>query len=1189
MMADAEFTASLVTLCRQTLSGDRATISAAEENLKALLQPNGAHIGHRVKCLFRIILLPSTLILQPTAIADNDLKVVSPELQLWVAICLKNFIRSNFDTPESHGGVSDDLRHLLRCFLVVAVLNHSRLGLDKNVFRQLEETLHMLSEYDFPHNMDFAMLFMEYCHLSDVAPTVVANAFSQRVHKAASMRTQVNVGINSAVENSQSLARSLEEAKSTVHLAYGESCAKLVASYSQVHQSLESYSAAMAVGDLGILGRVYCELFRTIASSCDAMCEVLKGVTLCDLDLGKFLQAAAYLFPKEQLLIHAISNSTGTCEVKHDKGDALMYFDDRVLYKDPALWQMSSAALPEIGNHGQWVIVSLRAGSVLNEATVDLEYFRRKTQTLGVFKRLMKKYKTSLYGDAILSELKIVLTVSENMLLYVFKVCLSKLREFLPKASVAGAPNCMSRVVLDILEAITYITKILTYIHAIDLPECCEDNVDVYLGGMLELLRFSDPVILQVDQSGIIRKMKVAICKLMRYYGERYQEAFCPFVFQCIDDTVALCRGLSQQSDDDRLCSAILEFLTASASTHWNPHGGRNSPFTDADYLADMIRSIVLPNIGFRECDLFLMEDCPLEFVQRELDTGTGHSRRFAAISLLKKLVNTYGQIVQYILNQFALNVSSVNDYKLKELYLQLIICSNFKANDGFQVHAYFSEHLRGDLLRESQSLINEQANVLIVMAIMKFLFTFKKQIPVNELSSLVAPISAFLRHQNDAVRFLAAETLNRILPLVRDYKAQLKQTLLQALGCILQLMRSEPPNEFYVRCVMRIFLFLRQDVLESGFVMLDIIVELIKKASDNPVNPVFNHYLFECLATLLRIHLSAGSMDAVARIEDGLIPTIAIIMQQDMHPFVPYGLQILHILLRATQQPGSTYMQLFSHLTCIDTWRASTANAHGAAKLLVCYFERHALFEKEIVANIERILGVFHFCLTHRKLSLVALDLLNGLVRYLPVAFYSKFITSIVTVMLSFIHKTKTGESIPRVVTSMALLATSLHLQQYAPGFVETLETIQAGICRNFFQVVYVPNAQKVLALESKRVLMVGTAIMLASPVVQVSGDIFTQLANFLGELIQGQSLKAAPNPVEHDEMEDLMQDLEFDVSFVRLRSVEDPANRGGAKLLDPSVNVEHMVRSSLRPIASIIQQLPPGGSAHTLLNLLN
>ncbi|CDR95305.1 hypothetical protein, conserved [Babesia bigemina] len=1188
-MAEAEFTATVVTLCRQTLSGDRAVISAAEENLKALLQPNGVHIRHRMQCLFRLILIPSPLILQPTAIADNDLKVVSPELQLWVTICLKNFIRNNFDTPESHGGLSDDLRHLLRCLLVVAVLNHSRIGLDKNVFRQLEETLHMLSEYDFPHNMDFAILFMEYCHLSDVAPAVVANAFSQRVHKEASLRTQVNMGMNPSVENSQSLARSLEEAKSTAHLAYGESCAALVASYSQIHQSLESYSTALTVGDLGILGRAYGGLYRTIVSGCESMCQVLKGVTLSDLDLGKFLQAAAYLFPKERLLIHSVNSSTSGSEMKHDKGDPLMYFDDRVLYKDPALWQMSGATLPELGIEGQWVMVTLRPGSLINEATIDVDYFRRKSHTLGVFKRLMKKYKTSVYGDAILSELKIVLTLSESMLLYVFKACLCKLREYVPMMSVAGSTNCLSRVVLDLLESITSITKILTYIHVIDMPECCEDNLDVYLGGMLELLRFSDPVILQVDQSGIVRKLKVAICKLLRYYGERYQEAFRPFVFQCIDDTVALCRALSQQSEDDRLCSAILEFLAASASTHWNPHGGRNSPFTDGDYLADMIRSIVLPNIGFRECDLFLIDDCPQEFVQRELDTGTGHSRRFSAISLLKKLVNTYGQMVQYILNQFALNVSGVNDYKIKELYLQLIICSNFKVNDGFQVHAYFSEHLRGDFLRESQSLINEQANVLIVMAIMKFLFTFKKQIPVNDLSSLVAPVSAFLQHQNDAVRFLAAETLNRILPLVRDYKAQLKQTLLQALGCILQRMRSEAPNEFYVRCAMRIFLYLRQDVLESGFVMLDIIVELIKKASDNPVNPIYNHYLFECLATLLRIHLAAGSMDAVARIEDGLIPTIAIIIQQDTHPFVPYGLQILYILLRSAQQPGSTYMQLFSHLTCIDTWRASTANAQGAAKLLVCYFERHALFEKEIVANIERILSIFHFCLTHRKLSLVALDLFNGLVRYLPVAFYSKFLASIVTVMLSFIHKMKTGDCIPRVVTSMALLATSLHLQQFSPGFVQTLETIQSGICRNFFQVVYVPNARKVLALESKRVLMVGTAIMLGSPVVQVSADIFTLLANFLGELIQGQSLKAAPTPVEPDEMEDLMQDLEFDVSFVRLRSVEDPANRGGARLLDPSVNVEHLVRGSLRPIASIIQQLPPGGGAQSLLNLLN
>ncbi|GIX64325.1 importin-beta N-terminal domain-containing protein [Babesia caballi] len=1188
-MGDVEFTATLVTLCRQTLSGDRSAISAAEERLKELLLPSGAHIRLRLAALFRVILVPSALVSQPAAIADDDLKAVSPELQLWVAICLKNYIRNNFDTSESHGGVGDDLRRMVRCFLLVSALNPDRLGLDKNVSRQLDEMLQMLAEGDFPHHMDFALLFMAYCHLSDVAPEAVTIAFSQRVQKAAGMRSQVNIATPTASGTSQSLARSIEESKSTVHLAYGESCANLVAAYARIQQSLVAYGAVATGGDVVTLGRSYCELYRNLLLGVDAMCEMLKGVTLSDLDLGKFLQAATFLLPEEPMCMHTVNQTSGVCEAKNDKGDPLIYFDDRRFYKEAGLWPAAGAPLPEIGSHGQWATLELRRGAALNDASIDVGYFRRKAHTLGVFRKLMKKYKTSLYEDGTLSELKIILTLSERMLLYVFKAALSKLRDFVPMLSLPGTSTCVSRVILDLLEVVTHITKIFMYIHAVDLPETCEDNAKVYLGGMMELLRFSDPLIFQVDQQGVVTKMKVAICKLMRYYAERYQECFHPFVFQCIDDVVALCRGLGQESESDRLCSAVLDFLTAAAATHWSPHGARTNPFTNAEFLADMIQAIVLPNIGFRECDLFLIEDCPLEFVQRELDTGTGHSRRFAAINFLKKLVNTYGKMVQHILNQFAQNVSTANDYKLKELYLQLIICSNFKANDGFNVHAYFAEHLRGDLLRESQSLQGSQENILIVMAILKFLFTFRKQLPTSELASMVAPVAAFLQHRHDAVRYLAAEALNRLLPLASEHKSQVKQTLLQALECLLKLMRSEPPNEFYVRCVMRIFLFLRQDVCESGFVMLDIIVELIKTASDNPVNPVYNHYLFECLSVLLRIHLGAGSVEVLARIEEGLIPTLAIIIQQEMHPFVPYALQILYILLRASKQPAPTYVQLLSHLVSIDSWRASSANAHGAAKLLVCYFERHVMFEKEIAAGIERVLGIFHFCLTHRKLSLVALELLNGIVRHLPVAFYGKFLTSIVTVLLTFVHNMKVGDCIPKVITSMALLATSLHMQQHTPGFVEVLESIQAGIVQNFLQVVYVPNARKVLALESKRVLVLGTAIMMGSPVVQASADTFRLLAEFLNDLIQGQNLRVAPAPVDTNELDELMHDLEFDVSYVRLRSVDDGEGRGGSKLLDASCNVEQLVRAALLPVAGVLRQLPPGGSTQALLNLLN
>ncbi|ORM40684.1 Exportin-2 [Babesia sp. Xinjiang] len=1185
-MADVEFTATLVTLCRQTLSGDHSAIRSAEETLKVLLQPSGSDIRLRLATLFRIILVPSALVSQPTVIADDDLNGVSSELQLWVAICLKNYVWSHFDTSESHGGVSDDLRRLVRCFLIVAVLNTDKLDLDKNVFKQLEETLHMLAEDDFPYHMDFAILFIQYCHLSDVAPEAIAITYSQRVQKAAAMRGQVNVGESMPVSNSESLARSLEEAKSTVHLAYGESCAKLLSAYAAVQQSLVEYSKVLATGELPTISRSYSGFYRNLLLGLEAMCEGLNGVTLSDLDLGKFLQAAAFLFPQEPLCIHVVNHSTNTRETKREKGDPLIYFDDRQLYKDESLWGSAVSTLPKLGSHGQWVTLAFSGGTSVNDAALDVTYFRRKAHTLRIFKRLMKKYKTSVYGDETLRELKIVLSLSENMLLYVYRAILSKLNEFVSMLSLTGTSCCLSRIVLDLLEALTSITKIFTYIHAIDLPECCEDNIDLYLGSMVELLRFSDPVILQVGHLGVVPKLKVAICKLMRYYAERYQEVFHPFVFQCIDGMVELCRGLSQNSDDDRLCSAILEFLTAAASTHWGPRGNRTNPFTNSEYLADIIRGIVLPHIGFRECDLFLIEDCASEFVQRELDTGTGHSRRFSAINFLKKLVSTYGQMVQHLLNQFAQNVSSANDYKLKELYLQIIICSNFTTNEGFNLHTYFSEHLRVDLLRESQSLQNTQDNILIVMAILKFVFTFKKHFPVTELTSLISPITSFLRHPNDAVRFLAAETLNRIAPLVRENKDQLKQPMLQALECLLKLMQSEAPNEFYVRCLMRIFQFLRQDVCESGFLMLSVIVERIKVASNNPVNPIYNHYLFECLAILLRTHLEAGSLDAVSRIEQVLIPMIAIIIQQDMHPFVPYGLQILYILLRASQQPGPTYVQLFSHLVCIDNWKSSTANAQGAVKLLVCYFERYTLFEQEIMGNMERILSIFHFCLTHRKLSMVSLDILNGVFRYLPVAFYSKFIGTIVTVLLTFLHNMKISNCVPRVITSIALLATSLHMQNYTPGFVDILEGIQSGITQSFLQVVYLPNARKVLALESKRVLVVGTSIILGSPVVQRLSETFAMLADFLGELIQGQTLRVVHTSVEPD---DIMEDLDFDVSYVRLRSADDSKGTGSAKLLDPTWNVEQVVRGALLPAAATLRQLPPGRSSQVLLNLLN
>lgn len=75
---------------------------------------------------------------------------------------------------------------------------------------------------------------------------------------------------------------------------------------------------------------------------------------------------------------------------------------------------------------------------------------------------------------------------------------------------------------------------------------------------------------------------------------------------------------------------------------------------------------------------------------------------------------------------------------------------------------------------------------------------------------------------------------------------------------------------------------------------MFELVIEFIKNVIDSPINPLYNHYLFECLSILLKIHLpGTGNAAPLDTIEQTIIPTLSVIIQRSVHDFVPYSMQV--------------------------------------------------------------------------------------------------------------------------------------------------------------------------------------------------------------------------------------------------------------------------------------------------------
>merc|ERR1712232_1250017 len=154
------------------------------------------------------------------------------------------------------------------------------------------------------------------------------------------------------------------------------------------------------------------------------------------------------------------------------------------------------------------------------------------------------------------------------------------------------------------------------------------------------------------------------------------------------------------------------------------------------------------------------------------------------------------------------------------------------------------------------------------------------------------------------------------------------------------------------MRAVARIFSFLKQHAVEPGLMTLDPLAAILVAMSANPSNPVFNHNLFEAIASIVKVCVPTQP-DPV---EAALLPSLGQIMERNVTDFLPYTFQILGLLLDASSTVKPLYQELFGRLLSTELWRAQ-ANIPGLIRLLRAYFTKHAVFAELLRANMQAIM----------------------------------------------------------------------------------------------------------------------------------------------------------------------------------------------------------------------------------------
>jgi exportin-2 (importin alpha re-exporter) len=794
---------------------------------------------------------------------------------------------------------------------------------------------------------------------------------------------------------------------------------------------------------------------------------------------------------------------------------------------------------------------------------------RLKANDLAIMKGSMdtahtvfEKYRSQARSEDLLREIKYVVEKFQEVHLTVFKGCVQQL--------ATGVQDPQLKTLVEILLSTL---KVFYSLNVVDLPEYYEDHMQEWFQGFQMLLKYSNPALDSGDDSspGILEEVRGQVCENMALYADKYQEEFEAYCKTCVKDVWELLISLGQKEKNDGVAASGIKFLSSASGTRW-----KDSPFDDPQALTAICEKVIIPNIFLRESDVELFDDNPQEYIRRDIENADQDTRRRSAIDFVKALSKFYDANVTAILTQYVerlLQEASANQsWHTKDACVYLVIAMVVRGETRLKGVSITNDKVdvMGFLASQVVPVLTGQSpHNCLTASCLKFVTTFRNQIPPATLTPLLGAIVPKLGSDSAVIHTYAAHFLEKMLlikdatpqgPVPRYVTPSTSPQLLQAVEPLLQQIVSNkgiPQNEYLMKCLLRIFGALGEQSRTVAVQTLKMLASVLQAVSANPSSPLFNHYLFEAIATIMKVAV----VQDCAQVEQSLIPVCNFILANQVSDFMPYTFQILALMLESTSSVQEIYKQIFSGIMTAELWRA-TANVPGLIRLLSAYFARHSVMRELLVSNLEGILQRFQFVLSHRRLESYAFDLLSALFRLVPVDLYEPRFKDLVQVLLTKIHQKKT----PKLMKDFSLtLSVFVHASQ-DHRLCTTFSSIQPGLVTNVLQHIWFPSVGALKAISEKKIAGLAVARLLSYPEVAQNPALFQLGCETLTALL---SVGGADTGDDDDDEPDEMAQ-EYEVAFAKLNSTDTAASRF------PDVgDVQSGVKQLLLPQAAAVQQV--------------
>lgn len=557
-----------------------------------------------------------------------------------------------------------------------------------------------------------------------------------------------------------------------------------------------------------------------------------------------------------------------------------------------------------------------------------------------------------------------------------------------------------------------------------DIPEAIVENLSGVCGLLIKYLTYDSPLLHTDDDAepGLLERTKSEILEFLTLCVKKYEEDINPYVEQFANTSWSLLTSVGPETKYDALASRALLFLTSVTGVKQHAQG-----FNNEAILQQVLENVILPNLRLREVDVELFEDEPIEYIRRDLEGTDSETRRRAATDFLRQLMQQFQELVTsmtqtYIsaaLRAFSSNPAAKWQEKDLAIYLFCSIASAgtitashgaINLNPHVNIIDFFSNNI-------ADSLTSDSAHPVLQVDAIKYLYIFRSQLSTDHWQQAFPLLTQHLMSDNYVVRTYATVAIERVLYITNANgepfipRAQLAPQTGAILQRLFRLVQADvapekiQENEFYMRCIMRILIFVREDIQSHVDLALTNLINIANVIRHNPANPQFYYYLFEAIGALIRFAAPAQPQ----KLENALYGPCSTILTEGVVEFMPYVFQLFAALLEANPSGELTqYDQDLMQPILAQTLWESKGNIPALTRLLVALINRGGRHIAQ--ANmVEPVLGIFQRLISSKQFDVNGYDLLEAVVASLPPSALQPYLQTIFSLLFTRLSSSKT------------------------------------------------------------------------------------------------------------------------------------------------------------------------------------